>query len=74
MGVAKQEVVLSRTSLRRAGVYQGLAGLTMLRTIIPPTNAHLIPWQRNNDGHYLEYKAQSDWRGAQLLQSALLLE
>ena len=43
MGVAKREVVLSRTSLRRAGVEQGLVGLTMLGTIIPPTNAHLIP-------------------------------
>ena len=74
MGVAKQEVVFEQDEFENGGGRAGLSGLTMLGTIIPSTNAHLIPGQRNNDGHYLEYKAQSDWRGAQLLQSVLLLE
>ena len=43
MGVAKQEVVFEQDEFEKGGGRAGLSGLTMLGTIIPPTNAHLIP-------------------------------
>ena len=43
MGVAKQEVVFEQDEFEKGGGRAGLSGLTMLGTIIPPTNAHLVP-------------------------------
>ena len=46
MGVAKQEAVFEQDEFEKGGGRAGLSGLTMLGTIIPPTNAHLQTWAK----------------------------